>query len=561
MILNFIKSLLVIILFYQTPVYSKIYNNNDFNSKNLSSYFSALLLSNNKKNSKALEYFNLSKSLINEHDPYLKNYVNSLVIEGKISKAIKELKINLNKKNSNFFEAYLLLMLDSMKKKNFKESKKYLEKISNFTENGTFELVIYESLKNYIYLFENKKILIKDSSLGNLNSINRLFENCYLSEKNTEVHFLNLINKNDINYSRYIFFYINYLIEKNKYEEINEISSQIDILNTNLLILQSKQWINEKNFKKFTDIFSCKNENDILAEFIFLIANLYSSENNFDRSNFYSQISFFLNSKFVFNLSLMAENHYMNQNYKECEKILENFNKKNNAYNWYKIKKKTHIIAKKQGNKKSFRYLDSKFKKIKNPSIKILLDMANISKSFEEYNISIDYYNNVLSRINKDGTTYANILYKRGSSHERLGEFSKSDKDLLLSLEINPGDAYTLNYLAYSWLERNYNIDIAIEMLETAYSKKKNDPYIIDSIGWAYYLVGDSVKAEQLMKRALELMPDDPIVNDHYGDILWSLDRKMQAQYYWRSALNFDDTEESMKDEINIKLLNGPEKI
>ena len=561
MILNFIKFLLVIILFYQTSVYSKIYKNNDFNSKNLSSYFSALLLFNNKNNSKALEKFNLSRSLINKHDPYLKSYVNSLVIEGRILKAIKELKVNLNKKNSNFFEGYLLLTLDSIKEKNFKESKKYLEKISNFAENGTFELVIYETLKNFIYLFENKKILIKDSNLGNLSSINRLFENCYLGKKNTEVYFLNLINKNDVNYSRYIFFYINYLIERNKYEEINKITNQIDILNTNLLILQSKQWINEKKLKNFTDIFSCKNENDILAEFMFLIANLYSSENNFVKSNFYSQISLFLNPKFIFNLSLIAENHYMNQNYKDCEKILENFNKKDSAYNWYKIKKKAHIIAKEQGYDKSFSYLDSKFKKIKNPSTKLLFDMANISKSFEKYNIAIDYYSKVLSGMNINETTYADILYKRGSSYERLGEFSKSDEDLLLSLEINPGDAYTLNYLAYSWLERNYKIDVAIEMLETAYSKKENDPYIIDSIGWAYYLVGDFLKAERLMKRALELMPDDPIVNDHYGDILWSLDRKMQAQYYWKSVLNFEDTEETMKEKINIKLLKGPKNI
>ena len=63
------------------------------------------------------------------------------------------------------------------------------------------------------------------------------------------------------------------------------------------------------------------------------------------------------------------------------------------------------------------------------------------------------------------------------------------------------------------------------------------------------------------MKQALALMPDDPIVNDHYGDILWSLNKKMQAQYYWKSVLNLEDTEESMKKKINIKLLKGPEKI
>ncbi len=561
MILNFINFFFVILLLYQTPVYSKINNNSEFNSKNLSNYFSALLLSNNQKNSEALERFNLSKSLINKHDPYLKNYINSLVIEGKVPKAIKELKFNLDKKNSNFFEAYLLLTLDSIKKKNFKESKKYLDKISNFKENGTFEMIIYNSLKNYIHLFENKKIFLKNSKLDNLSLINRAFESCYLGEDKVDVNFLNLINKTDMNYSRYIFFYINYLIEKNRYEEVNRISEEIDVLNTNLLILQSKKWINQKNLENFTNIFSCKNENDILAEFIYLIANLYSSENDFDKSNFYNQISIFLNPKFVFNLSLMAENHYMNQNYRKCEKILENFNNKNEAYYWYKVKKKAYIIAKQQGNKQSYIYLNSKFNKIKKPSIKVLIDMANISKSFNEYKISIKYYNNVLSKLDKNTINYADILYKRGGSYERLGEFLKSDKDLLESLKINSDDAYTLNYLAYSWLERNYKINTAIEMLEKAYKKKKNDPYIIDSIAWAYYLIGDSIKAEQLMKRALELMPDDPIVNDHYGDILWSLDRKMQAQYYWRSVLNFDDTEESMKDEINIKLLNGPEKI
>ena len=123
MIFNFFKFLLIILIFYQTSVYSKIINNTEFNSKNLSNYFSALLLFNNKKNSKALDHFSLSKQLINNHDPYLENYVNSLVIEGQVSKAIKELKFNLGKKNSNFFEAYLLLTLDSIKKKILKKVK------------------------------------------------------------------------------------------------------------------------------------------------------------------------------------------------------------------------------------------------------------------------------------------------------------------------------------------------------------------------------------------------------------------------------------------------------
>jgi len=126
------------------------------------------------------------------------------------------------------------------------------------------------------------------------------------------------------------------------------------------------------------------------------------------------------------------------------------------------------------------------------------------------------------------------------------------------SLKINPDDAYVLNYLAYSWLERNHRINEAIDMLEIAYKKEKDDPYIIDSIGWAYYLIKDFVKAEKLLKRAVELMPDDPIVNDHYGDILWKLDRKIQARYFWSTVLKMEDAKQDLKNKIQIKIIDGP---
>ena len=129
------------------------------------------------------------------------------------------------------------------------------------------------------------------------------------------------------------------------------------------------------------------------------------------------------------------------------------------------------------------------------------------------------------------------------------------------SLEITPDDPYTMNYLAYSWLERNYKIDEAIQMLENAYSKKENDPYITDSIGWAYYLIGDYNKAEKYLKRAVELMPFDSIIHDHYGDVLWQLNRKIQAKYFWESVLDIEDADEKMKKDILFKLLNGLNKI
>jgi len=548
---------LTLLLIFQNPLYSKSKDINEFNSKNLSSYLSGLVSYDNQKNIDALKFFTLSDSLINEHDPYLKKYIFSLVMEGKINKSIKKLKQFSGEKSSDFFEAYLILTLDSIKKKNFKNSNKYLNELSRFKENSTFELIIYESLKNYIYLFENKQTLSNGNTLGNLSLISNAFHSCYLEEKQTKNNFENLFNSGEFDYSRYIFFYITYLIEKKQFAEAKKITDQIDILSSNLLIAQTKNWIDNKEFNKFNHIFSCKNETDILSEFFFLISNIYSSEDEIGKSNFYLKISNFLNPKFHFNLSLFVENFYNSKNYRETEKVLDDFNESDDLYYWYKIKIKTQIVSQELGQEQAYNFLNSKFKKIKKPSVKILYDMANLVKGFEKHQIAINYYNELLPKINMNSNTYAEILFRRGGSYERLKKFNKSDEDLLQSLEINPDQAYVLNYLAYSWLERNYKIDTAIEMLQRAYKQKTNDPFIIDSVGWGYYLVDDFIKAEKFLRRAIELMPNDPIVNDHYGDVLWKMDRKIEARYYWKSVLKFEDTEEKMKENIKFKLLKG----
>ena len=252
MLIKFIKIFcLALLLIYQSSVYSKNNDINKFNSKNLSSYFSALVSYDNQKNIDALKFFDLSNSLINRHDPYLKRYVFSLVMEGKVKRSIKQLKRSLDKKSSAFFEAYLILMLDSIKQNDFKKSNRYLNELSSFKKNGTFELIIYETLKDYIYLFENKQILSNDNTLGNLSLINKIFYNCYLGDKQTQTHFENLVNSDEVDYSRYIFFYINYLIEQNQFTKAKEIADQIDILNSSLLISQTKNWVDKKEFKKF----------------------------------------------------------------------------------------------------------------------------------------------------------------------------------------------------------------------------------------------------------------------------------------------------------------------
>ena len=555
-----IKLILTFLLFYQSPLFSKSNSFGGFNSKDLSNYLSGIVAFENKKNSKALSYFNSSRILLNQHDPYLKKYVVSLVLENKVSKAINIIKRNSRKNNSNFFDAYILLILDSLKKKDFEKALNYLDEVPESLQKDRFNFVILSSLKEYIFVFKEKKLLKNRKNLGALSLISETFQRCYLGYEDTGSYFSQLINSNsDVDYSRYIYFYLSYLIENNQFNDAKKITDKIEYINITLLLSQGKNWIENNNNEKFSEIFSCKNHNDIMGEFLFLISNLYSSQNNFEKSNFYLSLSNYLNPKFIFNLSLVAENLYLNKDYNKTKTVLKKFNKDYNFYYWYRIKKEALIVEKNENKDKALNFIVAKFKKIENPNDKIIFDIANFYKNSQKFDQAIKYYTQILNNFNKNSKIKSDLLYRRGASYERLKNFEKADEDLLHSLKINPDDAYVLNYLAYSWLERDYKIDQAIKMLEKAYENESNDPYIIDSIGWAYYLINDYQKAEIFLKRAVELMPDDPIVNDHYGDILWKLDRKIQARYFWTSVLKMKNVDEQLINKISDKLIEGPQ--
>jgi len=550
--------ILISSLLYQSPLLSKSNSFDKFNSKNLSKYFSGIVAFENKDNSKALSYFNSSKILIDQHDPYLEKFVMSLVLEDKVTQAINIIRTNNKKNNSNFFEAYILLALDNLKKNEMNKALDILAEVPEYLQKDRFNYIILNSLKQYMYVFKNKKILKGNKNFGNLSLIMETFQRCYLGDVNAGSLFSNLVSSSKENYSRYIYFHLTYLIENNQIEEARTITDELDYINITLLLAQGKSWIESNELNKFNKIFSCNDHNDLVGEFLFLISNLYSSQNEFEKSNFYLSLSSYLNPEFVFNLSLVAENLFVNDNYDKSKIVLRNFDEDQNFYYWYRLKKEAQIISKTRNQKEALNYITSKFKKIKNQNNKFVFDIANFYKNSKEFDLAIKYYSSIINSLTENTEIKSDLLYRRGASYERLKNYSNADKDLLHSLEINPNDAYVLNYLAYSWLERNYKINEAIEMLEKAYSQESDDPYIIDSMGWAYYLINDFIKAENFLKKAVQLMPNDPIVNDHYGDILWKLDRKIQARYFWSMVLEMDDAGQELIDQIQNKLIDGP---
>ena len=219
MILKKIIFFLVCILLYQTQLYSKSNSFEDFNSKNLAKYFSGIIALENKDNAEALDFFKSSKVLLDKHDTFLRKYVNSLVLEDKISQAISVIKKNKDKDYSDFFDAYLILTLDSIKKNDLINANLQLKKMSNLSNLDRFNEVVIKSLKQYVFVFKEKKIPKNTEEFGKLSIISETFQRCYLEDKKTETFFSQIINDVETNYTRYIFFYLSYLIENKKLNE------------------------------------------------------------------------------------------------------------------------------------------------------------------------------------------------------------------------------------------------------------------------------------------------------------------------------------------------------
>ena len=342
MILKNFKIILILVLFYQSPSNSKSPTFGDFEYKIFSRYFSGIVALENKNNSRALNFFNSSKKLVYQHDPYLKKYVYSLVLEDKVFQAINVIKNNHGQINSQFFDAFLLLIVDSLKKDDLQQAFYYISKAMNASNQNKFDIAVLESLKQYVYTFKENKIYNNEKKLGNFSIISETFQRCYLDDPKTENYFFNLINSNETDLTRYIYFYLSYLIENNQLQKAKKLINDIDYLDTSLLLSQGKNWIENGSSEKFNQVFSCKNQNDLIAEFLFLISNLYSSQDNFTKSNFYLNISYYLNPKFIYNLSLVEKSLFQ-PDFKKTKKILKKFKREDIFYYWFRLKKEIKL--------------------------------------------------------------------------------------------------------------------------------------------------------------------------------------------------------------------------
>ena len=185
-----------------------------------------------------------------------------------------------------------------------------------------------------------------------------------------------------------------------------------------------------------------------------------------------------------------------------------------------------------------------------------IMALGNIERARKDYSECADTYSKAIAQIANPQRPNWLVFYFRGICHERAKNWPAAEADLKKALELYPDQAHVLNYLGYSWVDQGVNLDEGMRMIRRAVEQRPDDGYIVDSLGWAYYRIGNLEEATKHLERAVELKPDDPTINDHLGDVYWKTGRQLEAQFQWQHASALKPEPDELK-KIEHKLKNG----
>ena len=250
--------------------------------------------------------------------------------------------------------------------------------------------------------------------------------------------------------------------------------------------------------------------------------------------------------------------------------ILSKTERYNSANKLYKKIPKTHLFYKTSqfqivDNLKQIGDIDGAIKHLKMlkkrypNDIRVLTYIGDLSRQQKHFKSALRSYNGVIQQIKKLSknakfpSDYWLLFYNRGVVYERLNQWKNAESDFLMALKLQPDQPEVLNYLGYSWVERNINLNKGVKMLERAVQLDPSNGYIVDSLGWALFKKKDYKNAVTFLEKSVELVPNDPVISSHLGDAFWKAGREKEAVFQWSRAIDLkpeDDLLPDLKDKI-----------
>ena len=301
------------------------------------------------------------------------------------------------------------------------------------------------------------------------------------------------------------------------------------------------------------------NRNPKLSSWMGIAEALLSLSRSFQRQNSYEAIIFarlaiFVNPEFSFAKLRLADELIRNDNVRDALTIYKSLSK-DPFYGWtgrLRLARAYNFLNKIDSAEKVLMAMAKEDRH----RIDALVSLGSIYRGRMQYRKAVNAFKAAKKRIKTLEFRHWQLLYWNAASHERLKEWPVAEKDFVKALELNPDEPTILNYLGYSWVEQGKNLDQARKMIENAVKQKPQAGYMVDSLGWVLYRMGDFKGAVKNLERAVLLNPADPTINDHLGDVYWQVERKLEARYQWQRALSLEP-EKSQIPIIKLKIKEG----
>ena len=183
-----------------------------------------------------------------------------------------------------------------------------------------------------------------------------------------------------------------------------------------------------------------------------------------------------------------------------------------------------------------------------------IMALGNVLRGRKKFAECADAYSKVIATIPNPEKPNWVAFYFRGICYERSKQWPKAEADLKLALKLSPEEPHALNYLGYSWVDQGINLDDGMAMIKRAVQQRPDDGYIVDSLGWAYFRIGNYEEAVKNLEQAVQLKPEDPTINDHLGDAYWRIGRELEAKFQWAHARDLKpDPDDLPKIEAKLK--------
>ena len=183
--------------------------------------------------------------------------------------------------------------------------------------------------------------------------------------------------------------------------------------------------------------------------------------------------------------------------------------------------------------------------------------IGDIMRSHRRWNEAAEAYDEALGLLDDSAGIRPDVLFDLGTALERSGNWQRAEHAFVGSLETRPDDPYTLNYLGYSWADRGEHLVEALDLIERAASQAPDDGMIIDSLGWVLYRLQRFEEAVAQLERAAELEPSEPVIIDHLGDAYWMAGRRYEARFQWQHVLSMEPDDDTLIEAVRHKLQSG----